>query len=243
MNASAVKHRGDPVTFADRYSTAPRPFAAWALAQLDLSEVTAAADVGCGQGRFTLPLACTLADRLTASAAWVKVSGVDVDGAELGVLRTAAGREGLPIRATQGDALDPSVFPADSLDLVMLKFVLHLMPRGDVHNCLENAQAWLRRGGSLLISGYGSRHKSNAFGWLREALTLLGRSREEARQLSDRRQRSFGSRSFVLEDGLRALTPAFDVVTYRRFEDTLVVGSRRTAAPRRRRPDARTVRR
>ena len=71
--------------------------------------------------------------------------------------------------------------------------------------------------------GYGSRHISESFTWLREALMVLGRSPEEAQQLSDRKMRSFSSRPFVLEDGIRVLAPAFDVVTYRGFEDTLLV--------------------
>jgi len=212
------------VTFEERYSTAARPLASWALAQLDLSEVTAAADVGCGQGRFTLPLARELIGRSTLPDVRVEVSAVDRDESALAVLGAAASSEGLPIRAIRAEALDRLIFPAFSLDLVMLNFVLHLIPRGEVQQCLDNVRAWLRPEGSLLIAGYGSRHMSKSFAWLRDGLTLLGRSAEEAQNLADRRMRGFSSRSFVLEDGIRSLGPAFDVVTYRRFEDTLLVG-------------------
>ena len=137
-------------TFEDRYSTAPRPFAAWALAQLDLSAVTAAADVGCGDGRFTLPLARALVGRSTVPDAPAEVVGVDRDGIALSMLNRGASREGLPIRTMPGDALDVSNFPTNSLDLVMLNLVLHLMPRRDaVHQCLNNAREWLRPEGSL----------------------------------------------------------------------------------------------
>ncbi len=211
-------------TFEDRYSTAPQPFASWALAQLDLSDVTAAADVGCGDGRFTLPLARALVGRSTVPDAPVEVVGVIERAWRSMFSSAAASREGLPIRTMPGDALDASIFPTNSLDLVMLNLVLHLMPRRDaVHQCLNNAREWLRPEGSLLIAGYGSRHMSESFTWLREALMVLGRSPEEAQQLSDRKMRSFGSRPFVLEDGIRVLAPAFDVVTYRGFEDTLLV--------------------
>jgi hypothetical protein len=58
---------------------------------------------------------------------------------------------------------------------------------------------------------------------LRDVLPLLGRSSEEARRLADCGQRRFSSRSFVLEEGIRVLAPAFGAVSYRGFQDTLLV--------------------
>ncbi len=109
------------------------------------------------------------------------------------------------------------------MDLVMCNFLLHLLPRPDVQACLDNVRSWLRPEGQLVIAGYGSNHMSVCLNWLRDALMAIGQSPEAAHQLAERQRRS-GPRSFVLEEVLKRLAPAFGVVTYRGFEDTLVVG-------------------
>ncbi len=210
------------MTFEDRHSTAAPPFASWALANLDLSQVATAADVGCGSGRFAFPLARALIGNSTGFGQQVEVSAVERDERLVADVEAKARDEQLPIRAIRADAQDRSSFPDSSLDLVMLNFVLHLQAPRNVQRCLANAHAWLRPEGSLLIAGYGSRHMSRCFDWLRDGLRLLGVTEDQAQDLARHAMRR--SLKFSLQDGFRFLSLDFDVITYRRFEDTLLVG-------------------
>jgi len=92
-------------------------------------------EVGCGQGRYTIPLL----DR------GYRVDAIDLSPELLDLLRRAAGDR--PLSAYQGDILDPPPGIGDDYDAVLGLFALHHMH--DVPACIDSMARLLAPGGRL----------------------------------------------------------------------------------------------
>jgi ubiquinone/menaquinone biosynthesis C-methylase UbiE len=97
-------------------------------------------DMGCGTGRFTLPLA-----RHAAS-----VSGLDMSPMMLATARKKLAAQGLDADLREGD-MAALPFPAASFDVVVSMLALMHIPRQDRPQVFREAARVLRPGGRLLI--------------------------------------------------------------------------------------------
>jgi len=98
-------------------------------------------DIGCGTGRFTVPMA-----ELGA-----KVSGLDMSGAMLDVARGKLEAAGVSADLREGD-MASMPFPDDSFDVVVSMLALMHIPLGDRAKVFSEASRVLKPGGKLLIS-------------------------------------------------------------------------------------------
>lgn len=203
-------------TFEDGHSTAGATLVPWLIESLELDRVKDVADLGCGDGRLSLPLARAL------TAPGAQVHAVDRDPRL--VARVTSFAHDLPIRARVGDVDDPDLFSAGSVDLVTASLVFHLLSRREVDRTLDNVRRWLRPSGRLVITAYGERHEIEARTWLRDALVLLDVPAADAGEVARRgHRRQVASVGFFHQQALQALTPHFDQVTFGRFDDRLRV--------------------
>ena len=202
-------------TFEDIHSTASVGLVASVISDLDLSSVSTVADLGCGAGRFAIPIGREIAPRGGT------VYALDRAGQELERIRKCADAEGLPILTVEANVLDSTALPRHSMDLVMLNFVLNLLRPPQLDMCVENAAALLRPNGRLLVSAYGLNHIGEAYEWLIDALVETGVSRADAQQAGDRIKRSRSGGRFEVGSGIAVLGRCFDAVTFTRFHDTL----------------------
>jgi SAM-dependent methyltransferase len=203
-------------TFEDRYSTAGLTLVPWLLESLDLDHVKDVADLGCGDGRLSLPLARAL------TVPGAQLHAVDRD--PRWTARVASWANELPIRAQVGDVVDADLFSDGSLDLVTASLVLHLVHRREVDRVFDNVRRWLRPSGRFVVAAYGEHHQIESLTWLRDALVLLDVPRVEADEVARRcHRRQIGSVGFYHQRALEVFGPHYDQVTFRRFEDRLRV--------------------
>lgn len=187
--------------------------------QIDFTSVHSVADLGAGEGRFTIPLARELRQRGGI------VYAVDRDAEALGHLRRTAEREGLSgvIEPIQADIRHGEVLPHNTIDVVMLNFVLNLIPRTEIEPCIIGAATSLHKSGLLVISGYGNEHMPEPLNWLRTALGAVGvpydRARKTTKHLARRLQEE--GRQFTLDEAPSMLQRHFDNVIVIKFDDTL----------------------
>lgn len=200
-------------TFEGRHGTSPVALASWVTEGLDLSNVQTVADLGCGDGRFVLPVAQGLGPN-------GEVYAVDSSPQLLARLQSNAKDAGLSIKSINADLLDTGQLPEGEVDLVMLNFVLNLMRRPQIDQCLDRVRALLRPGGCLLVTTYGRHHMADPYGWLNEALVSVGMPSEDA----DRATGQLMSRArpvFTLDNGSALLRPHFDRIVLSQFHDVL----------------------
>ena len=102
---------------------------------------TRVADLGCGTGQVTLPLA-----RAAAS-----VVAVDISEAMIAMLRDNAARDG--IRNVEGMVapLERLALPAGSVDVVVSNYALHHLADAEKRHLVERAVTWLVPGGRIVI--------------------------------------------------------------------------------------------
>lgn len=207
------------MTFEDIHSTAALPFVPWVMHQIDFTSVHSVADLGAGEGRFTIPLARELRRRGGT------VYAVDRDADALGHLRRTAEREGLSgqIEPIQADIRHGEALPHNTIDVVMLNFVLHLIPGTEIEPCIIGAATSLHESGLLVITGYGNDHMPEPFDWLRTALGAVGVPYDRARKTSKylAKQLEEERRHFTLDEAPSVLRRHFDNVVVIKFVDTL----------------------
>jgi ubiquinone/menaquinone biosynthesis C-methylase UbiE len=103
-------------------------------------------DLGCGEGRYTLPLASRVGPEGTVYAA-------DLWDEGLGLLQDQARREGLTnIRTLRADVSRPLSVPDAAVDLVLLATVLHdLAEAGQAAGALAEIARLVKPGGRLAV--------------------------------------------------------------------------------------------
>lgn len=101
----------------------------------------AAADLGCGSGQLTLPIARRAS----------QVIAVDVSPAKIGLLSENAARSGLRNVSGRIAALETLRLPEGSLDLVVSSYALHHLSDPEKRRLVLAALTWLRPGGRLVI--------------------------------------------------------------------------------------------
>ena len=112
------------------------------VASLQASTGDTVADVGCGEGFYTIPLA----QFIGASG---KVFAVDIDEKALSKLKQQLTKENLKnVQVQQGLANDPGL-PVESLDAAMIVNAYHEMPEHEA--ILKHIRAALKQDGRLVI--------------------------------------------------------------------------------------------
>ena len=101
-----------------------------------------AADLGCGTGQLSLPLA----------RAGAEVIAVDVSPAMIRQLESEARRGGVPNLSGVGLPIEDLALPAASVDLVVSNYALHHLRDADKGRLVAAAYGWLRPGGRLIIA-------------------------------------------------------------------------------------------
>ena len=180
---------------------------------LDLSNVETVADLGCGDGRFALPAAQGLGSNGVVYA-------LDSSADSLECLRVRAKESGLSIQLINADLLDTRHLPEGEIDLVMLNFVLNLMRRPQIDQCLDRIRALLRPNGCLLVTTYGQNHMMDVYDWLSEALASVGLPSEDLERAT-RRMMSSDRPFFTLDNGPALLRSRFDRIALAQFHDVL----------------------
>ncbi len=187
--------------------------APWVIGGLDLSNVQTVADLGCGDGRFALPVAQGLGPNGVVYA-------VDSSPANLARLDLRAQEAGLSIQSINAELLDTRHLPEGEIDLVMLNFVLNLMPRSQIDQCLDRVRVLLRPSGCLLVTTYGQHHMANTYDWLSEALAYVGLPSEDAERTT-RRMLNQDRPFFTLDNGSALLRDHFAQIALSQFDDVL----------------------
>lgn len=98
------------------------------------------ADLGCGGGQLTIPLARRGA----------KVTGVDISPRMVDLLREKASRRGLEIDGVVSP-IEGVTFPPGSLDLVVSNYAMHHVRDERKAAVVRAAAVWLRPGGRLVV--------------------------------------------------------------------------------------------
>ena len=101
-----------------------------------------AADLGCGTGQLSLPLA----------RAGAEVIAVDVSPAMIRQLESEARRGGVPSLTGVALPIEDLALPAASIDLVVSNYALHHLRDADKGRVVTAAYGWLRPGGRLIIA-------------------------------------------------------------------------------------------
>lgn len=210
---------GDPaklgarVELQRRFSTNPVSIVTWELGLVDLSGVGRALDAGCGTGSFLLPLA----RRIIPKGA--QVAGLDLAEGTLGVARSRAQAEGLPITFLIGD-VEELPFEDAAFDLVLANYMLYHVP--DLDHAIFQLRRVLRPGGTLLAATNGEGHMRQLWELEREALVRAGLAEDVVAALMAR-GRTAGAMSFRLENGAEWLRRHFTDVRLERYPDELRV--------------------
>jgi len=171
-------------------------FPAWALRHLDLRRWCAALDVGCGWGRFALPLAKQYAVQLTC---------VDVSPGMLSTCRETLAGEDAFARYIVGDACHLP-FTSGSFDAVVANHMLYLLE--DVDVAVREFARVLRSDGQLLATTYSDVGRVPLLEFHAHALRSLGLTLQ-LEPVS----------TFALENGRELLERAFHEVDVDVLED------------------------
>jgi ubiquinone/menaquinone biosynthesis C-methylase UbiE len=99
------------------------------------------ADIGCGQGFFTLPAAQTVGPK-------GKVYGIDVDESSIQELQKRASAAGLNNIELKTGAAEDTLICAGCVDIAFLGIVLHDF--ADPAKVLDNARKMIKKGGRLV---------------------------------------------------------------------------------------------
>jgi len=114
------------------------------IADLALKPGAAVADIGCGSGYFTFPIA-------RAVGATGKVFAVDIDEKAVKEVEERAGRQGAPhVRAIHSEPTDTKLAAA-SVDVALLCDVLHHVPRDQRLPLVRDIVRALKPAGYLFI--------------------------------------------------------------------------------------------
>lgn len=99
------------------------------------------ADLGCGGGQLTIPLARHGA----------RVTGVDISPRMVDLLREKATLEGLEVDGVVGP-IQGVAFPPGTLDLVVSNYAMHHVRDDNKAAVVRAAVSWLRPGGKLIVA-------------------------------------------------------------------------------------------
>lgn len=100
------------------------------------------ADLGCGNGQISIPLA----------EQGASVLAIDVSPAMANQLRADAGNRGLSALSVLAMPVEELDLPPGSLDLVVSSYALHHLRDADKGKLVAAAYHWLRPGGQLMIA-------------------------------------------------------------------------------------------
>jgi 2-polyprenyl-3-methyl-5-hydroxy-6-metoxy-1,4-benzoquinol methylase len=100
------------------------------------------ADLGCGTGQLSLPLA----------RAGAEVIAVDVSPAMIRQLEAEARRGGVPNLSGVTLPIEDLALPLASVDLVVSNYALHHLRDADKSRLVAAAYGWLRPGGRLIVA-------------------------------------------------------------------------------------------
>jgi 2-polyprenyl-3-methyl-5-hydroxy-6-metoxy-1,4-benzoquinol methylase len=100
------------------------------------------ADLGCGNGQLSLPLA----------EQGAQVLAIDVSPGMVRVLAEEAGQRGLTSLDAVALPIEGLALPESSLDLVVSSYALHHLRDGDKAKLVDSAFHWLRPGGRLVLA-------------------------------------------------------------------------------------------
>lgn len=99
------------------------------------------ADLGCGTGQVTLPLARAAA----------RVIAIDISDAMIRILDANVARDGVDNVTGVVAALEGFTLPHGSLDIVVSNYALHHLADADKRRVVEHALTWLRPSGRIVI--------------------------------------------------------------------------------------------
>lgn len=103
--------------------------------------IDSAADLGCGSGQVTIPLA----------AKCKKIYAVDISFHMLERLGEIANQKGVFNIVSKVTAIEDAEFEDDSLDLIVSNYALHHLLDSDKKKLIEKAFHWLKPGGYFVL--------------------------------------------------------------------------------------------
>ena len=178
-----------------RYGISRRRFEEWVLENLELQGHEQVLDVGCGNGRFVLPVA----------RSGVSVVGCDIAPGVMADLRRTVDDERLPVVLLVADAQDLP-FLYESFDVVMANHMLYHV--AEIDRAVREAARVLRPEGCFLATTNGRQGMKEFHDLHVATMSELGIPYV-----------AHDGSSFDLENGAEYLEPVFGEVELHRFDD------------------------
>lgn len=179
-------------------------FPRWAVALLSLSDAPSVLDVGCGWGRFSIPLLELAGSRP------VTLTCVDIWPGMVASCRQTLSEAGLSARFSAADARQLP-FRADSFDLVMANHMLYELD--DVRAAARELARVTRPEGQLLATTYADSVRVPLLDFHRDALMSLGIT-----------PATEAPSTFSLENGADILAAVFETVDTHVLDDVTELG-------------------
>lgn len=182
-----------------RYGVAEESFEDWVLDRIGVRDNESVLDVGCGQGRFLLPIARRMRDSSG------NVTGCDLSAGVMSELRALVQGEDLPVELLVGD-IEDLPFDDETFDLVMANHMLYHVP--SIPRALSEVRRVLRPAGRFIAT-------TNAQPGMRELHDLHV---DTMRELEIPYTPTTSEDWFSLDNGRGVLEDAFGSVAAHRYE-------------------------